>query len=161
MSDGEIYPKQFDFPKNLSELTPEEREDLYRRYQDHVRTSSDRDFSESDLISPDSVEFKAKQWLKSQKKSMTETPQQKPMQESPYEFDPEKGYIVEGEDESLIDSLDLPDDVKSALIGKSYKQISEKEFARRKLEEAIALDKAKMGILNPVERDVEERFSDI
>lgn len=145
-------PSEFSFPKNLKDMSDEEKEKLRFNYLQHGRTIDYGKYCElspSKVMDVDSPEFKAKKILKeiSQKKIQYSEGAD---QSSIFKFDPQKGYIVPGEDKMIVTHMDIPEEDKKRILKNLPKPISPQEA-----------DSIRMAALAPVDREIEERFSDI
>lgn len=151
-----VMPKEFSFPKDLKALSDSERDKLYRDFMSHNKTglsaSGDCAISPSKVMTPESSEFKAKQFLKKMHGEPLHFAEGSDSYGNKhFEFDPVKGYIVPGESEDAINSLEniSPQD-KARLLQPAPRIVTDAE-----------LDRAKMAVLPPVEREIEERFWEI
>ena len=149
---AEILPLSFEFPKNIESLSEEEKEEVRRKYQQHVHTAAEStcDTDPSKVIDPDSPEGQALIQAK-QKKAEPVRYEVGADENSYHRFDPEKGYIVDGEDINVLRSRDVPPEVIASLIEKAkVRNVSDAEIYRKEV-----------ASLGPVERDVEIRFGKI
>jgi hypothetical protein len=155
MSD-EIFPKPFEFPKNMSDMSWEQREQVASRYAKHVSTSGSIDWETSDsepsaVLDPLSPEYAAMMNEKAAERKAKEKRKSAPRANSGgYKFDPKLGYIVPGEDRAFLESKEIPEETISQLLSKSEIRVP--------TEAAVAA--ARLAAMGPVEK-ASQRFANI
>jgi hypothetical protein len=127
----------FVFPKNFKDMTWEEKENLHREFVKHNLTDSRDDLADSSPSMPaypGSPEWQRQ--MDERKRAIAELRRAEPFDVSMFEFDKEKGYIVQETPETLADALARsnldPDEIEKMIAPKQIcRHVSEKEIGER------------------------------
>lgn len=146
--ESENYEFQdFVFPKNLKDMTWEQREELHKRHVRHYASRNTSDLSPSRVFEAgDADEAEAEIEVEENDEHID------PIYTGT-RFDPEKGYIVDGEDVDLLISLGRLSEEEADKLRKSPRRA-------RIVSHSEALD-AKLARMSRLEREAEERFGNI
>ncbi len=146
MPDNPFEP--FKFPKNLKEMSEAEREKLYDDYMQHtVSLSSAVERNPSRVLLPESIEFKAIKLIK----------------KNPQLYRDDVSHIDHIRREPMSVTRGGGGGGSSRVGGYSAQLIARamRDIVRNEIEAGILAYKEKLAKMGPVEREVEERFSDI
>jgi hypothetical protein len=146
----------FEFPEDLSSLSAAQREELSRRYTMHVSTAhtvgmDSSEVNPSHVIDPSSDEFRKIMEQRQRKKEGRS--RIKPI-ESPFKFDPKRGFIVEGED---IRSLGSRADIDAEVLAR----IIEQDKQRPKPVDEYQVYLKELASMDAAERDAKIRFGNL
>ena len=134
----EILLKPFDFPKNLKEMTWEEREKLAEDYLRHLGpVPNSAELNPSKVLLPESIEYRAKVLIKKNPSKFSRSSPQ--IGQEPKTVSRGTGG-GQGNNFSSMSKGMLEEAMKEVIIG-DYRE--------------------KIARMQPVEREVEERFGDI
>ena len=146
-SDDGIFPKPFVFPKKLSKLSDNEKQELFDKYQQHVQTSNGSFYTSKVISSEEAAKIKEQKALQKQENYEYETN----MINSEITFDPEKGYNVPPDEyPSVLSKFDMTEEEKAKILAPKPKIVTEQQA------ENVRIDN-----LPPMEREVEQRFGNI
>lgn len=170
---GRVYD-EFEFPSNLSEMTPDQRETLYRRYQASRISNDDHDFME--LSPSETVDVQSDEYVRQQEIERRQREAHGPRGGRNVEvfnsngvvlggshYDPERGWIVEYEDPRTYDARG--DGWASPPRFPNAREVSRAEAFKIDQEarqaELQKIENERIASLPTPVRDADERFGDI